>query len=416
MRHFAMTGISTTAMISRITFGEAMRATPPSARICAGTRSSAITATAPARSAISACFAVVTPMITPPFSISARPVFKRRLVVLFPLFCDMGLLSSWSSFQFYSASMNRGTPGELWLARRCCVRWPNAELLPPPSQHRACRGPRCARLGRARAPVPTRALAVHKSCEHFVRVDRYKQALTAGQHFPFFVQDLGHIDVLPSLYLNLARFHAQRLFQRHRLQVVHGHLGSHRHHMTQFVHLAHGFVEDGRDNAAVAVSRRSGVAPAQAEAADETIAVFVVGEAQPHAVGVVLAAGEAVVLRQFYVARVVSSFGASGFALLSSHRKILSRTGLGTVYHVERIIECQGGPHVCRPNVFLAKAPRRQNTRRPLHRSSWRCHGAQVDRGTAGKDRADARRMDRSHEEVWSSDGERTARMAEERA
>src|ERR1017187_2925192 len=415
MRHFAMTGISTTAMISRITFGEAMRATPPSARICAGTRSSAITAAAPAVSAISACFAVVTSMITPPFSISGRPVFKRRLVVLFPLFCDMGLLSSWLHSILQRVDESR-YPGELWLARSCCVRWQTAELSIPPSQHRACRGPRCARLGRARAPVPTRALAVHKSCEHFVRIDRYKQALTAGQHFPFFVQDLGHVDVLPALHLYLARFHAQRLFQRHRLQVVYGHLGSHRHHMTQFVHLAHGFVEDGRDNAAVAVSRRSGVAPAQVEAADETIAVFVVGEAQPHAIGVVLAAGEAAVLRQFYVTRVVSSLGASGFALLSSHRKILSRTGLGTVYHVERILERQGGPHVSRPNVFLAKTPRRQNTRRPLHRSSWRFHGAKVDRGTAGENRADARRMDRSHEEVWASDGERTARMAEERA
>src|SRR5260221_13921068 len=98
MRHFAMTGISTTAMISRIFFGEAMRATPPSARICAGTRSSAITAPAPARSAISACFASVTSMMTPPLSISARPVLRRRLV-LCPLFCDMGLLFSGNSYQ-----------------------------------------------------------------------------------------------------------------------------------------------------------------------------------------------------------------------------------------------------------------------------------------------------------------------------
>ena len=67
-------------MISRIFFGEAMRATPPSARICAGTRSSAITAAAPACSAMVACSALVTSMITPPLSISARPVFSRRLL------------------------------------------------------------------------------------------------------------------------------------------------------------------------------------------------------------------------------------------------------------------------------------------------------------------------------------------------
>src|ERR671924_42008 len=54
-----------------------MRATPPSARMSAGTRSSAITATAPASSAIRACSALVTSMITPPLSISARPLLTR---------------------------------------------------------------------------------------------------------------------------------------------------------------------------------------------------------------------------------------------------------------------------------------------------------------------------------------------------
>src|SRR5579864_1265668 len=89
MRHLAMTGIDTAAMISRIFFGLAMRATPPSARICAGTRSRAITETAPAFSAMTACSAFVTSMMTPPLSISARPVLRRREVVLLPLFWDM---------------------------------------------------------------------------------------------------------------------------------------------------------------------------------------------------------------------------------------------------------------------------------------------------------------------------------------
>src|SRR5262249_521751 len=55
-----------------------IRATPPSARMSAGTRSKAITATAPASSAILACAASVTSMITPPFSISARPTLRRN--------------------------------------------------------------------------------------------------------------------------------------------------------------------------------------------------------------------------------------------------------------------------------------------------------------------------------------------------
>ena len=44
----------------------------------AGTRSRAITAAAPASSAIFACSGVVTSMITPPFSISASPTFSSK--------------------------------------------------------------------------------------------------------------------------------------------------------------------------------------------------------------------------------------------------------------------------------------------------------------------------------------------------
>src|SRR5262249_17591744 len=77
MRHFAITGMVTASWISRILSGSAMRATPPSRRMSGGTGSSAITAQAPASSAIRACSAVVTSMITPPLSISARPPFTR---------------------------------------------------------------------------------------------------------------------------------------------------------------------------------------------------------------------------------------------------------------------------------------------------------------------------------------------------
>src|SRR6266852_6189017 len=78
MRTLAITGIVTVVMISRITLIDAMRATPPSLRISEGTRSRAITAHAPAFSAIFACSAFVTSMITPPLSISARPTFTRH--------------------------------------------------------------------------------------------------------------------------------------------------------------------------------------------------------------------------------------------------------------------------------------------------------------------------------------------------
>src|SRR5207244_6186013 len=78
-RALAMTRTVTSSWISRIWSGSAIRATPPSARMSAGTRSSAITATAPASSAIFACSASTTSMITPPFSISARPLLTRMV-------------------------------------------------------------------------------------------------------------------------------------------------------------------------------------------------------------------------------------------------------------------------------------------------------------------------------------------------
>src|SRR6266511_6452127 len=82
MRHFAMTGIVTACWIASIIAGSLMRATPPSRRMSAGTRSSAMTETAPASSAIVACSALTTSMITPPRSISASPRFTRAVPVL----------------------------------------------------------------------------------------------------------------------------------------------------------------------------------------------------------------------------------------------------------------------------------------------------------------------------------------------
>src|ERR671937_1401150 len=71
----------TASMISLTLAASAMRATPPSALMSAGTRSRAITAAAPASSAILACSAVVTSMITPPLSISASPDFTVKVPV-----------------------------------------------------------------------------------------------------------------------------------------------------------------------------------------------------------------------------------------------------------------------------------------------------------------------------------------------
>src|SRR4051812_29052921 len=74
-----MTGIETAPTMPSIMSGSLIRATPPWARMSAGTRSSAMTATAPASSAILACSGVTTSMITPPLSISAMPRLTRAV-------------------------------------------------------------------------------------------------------------------------------------------------------------------------------------------------------------------------------------------------------------------------------------------------------------------------------------------------
>ncbi|CAM5230127.1 hypothetical protein SVIOM74S_07044 [Streptomyces violarus] len=76
-----MTGIETASMMPSIMSGSDMRATPPSLRMSAGTRSRAMTATAPASSAIFACSGVTTSMMTPPLSCSAIPRFTRAVPV-----------------------------------------------------------------------------------------------------------------------------------------------------------------------------------------------------------------------------------------------------------------------------------------------------------------------------------------------
>ena len=75
-----------------------MRATPPSARIIAGTRSRAMTEAAPASSAMRACSTLITSMMTPPLSISAKPTFRRRVV-------PVKLLSSLGSGMFFDLEL-----------------------------------------------------------------------------------------------------------------------------------------------------------------------------------------------------------------------------------------------------------------------------------------------------------------------
>src|SRR5664280_347499 len=81
IRALAITGTVTAALMPSMRAGSLIRATPPSRRMSAGTRSRAMTATAPASSATLACSASTTSMITPPRSISASPRFTVKVPV-----------------------------------------------------------------------------------------------------------------------------------------------------------------------------------------------------------------------------------------------------------------------------------------------------------------------------------------------
>ena len=149
-------------------------------------------------------------------------------------------------------------------------------------------------------------LFLYKPGKHLLWVDGDKRRSPARQHFALLIQDLSDVDVFPSRNTLLARLDAQRFIQRHRLQEIDRHLRSKRNNLPKLVHLAHRLIKNGRNDSTVAMSRRSGIALAQPDSADEAIAVFVIGEAQEHTIRVVLAAGEAVVLLEPQVLRAVS--------------------------------------------------------------------------------------------------------------
>jgi len=113
-------------------------------------------------------------------------------------------------------------------------------------------------------------LPFYKLGEHFLRIDGDEDAAAAGEDFVFVVEDFGGVDVGASLHFFFAAFYAEGFVKRNGFQVFDGHLAGEGDDVMEFVDLAHGVVEDGGDDASVAVAGRSGVAFAEAEMADES--------------------------------------------------------------------------------------------------------------------------------------------------
>ncbi len=152
-------------------------------------------------------------------------------------------------------------------------------------------------------------LSLYELGEHFFRVDGDEDAFAAGQHFPALVHDLRHVDVGLAADFDFVSFDEEGFVQGHGLEIFDGHLAGEGDDMVQFVYLAHGVVENGGDDAAVAMAGRSGVAFAETEAAESDAAFFVQRELQAHTVGISGPAGKTVILLQLGVAGFVSMKG-----------------------------------------------------------------------------------------------------------
>lgn len=155
-----------------------------------------------------------------------------------------------------------------------------------------------------------------------MRIDGNEKALAARQNISFSVDNLSHVFVSAAPHTKFPRLDTQGLIQGHGPQIVNGDLFGERDHLAEFVHFTHRLIQYRRNNAAVGVSGRPSVTFAQAKAADEAVALFVVGELQAHALGIVLAASEAEVFLQANILGAVAA--ASGFL---GHVKKLNHKG-----------------------------------------------------------------------------------------
>src|SRR5215469_5754288 len=243
IRTLAITGIVTVFMISRITLMEAIRATPPSLRMSDGTRSNAMTAQAPAFSAIFACSALVTSMITPPLSISARPTLTRHsFEPLLPLPLPFGFFTS----MFLLLSLLK------------LLRFLNPKIF-------------------------------------LSRLNYYEPALAASEDVSIFISDFACQEQVPSIHLRLAPFDHNFLIHGHGFQILHTQLGSHRTNFAEAANFSHGLIQQQGDDPTVSESPATLIPFTQHEPPHDPAVHVVLLEGQLHPASVVPAAAKALV-------------------------------------------------------------------------------------------------------------------------
>lgn len=130
--------------------------------------------------------------------------------------------------------------------------------------------------------------------EHFHRVDYKKQTLAARQHHAAECADFTSMEMLAAFRPNRPAHCVQLYAERDRLKVVHRHVTRQSHDSFLAVHLAHGFIQDGGDDASVYVAGRPFETARHAEVARHT-AVCIFAEAQAQSVPVGRGTAEAIV-------------------------------------------------------------------------------------------------------------------------
>src|ERR1017187_2124405 len=105
--------------------------------------------------------------------------------------------------------------------------------------------------------------------EHALGIDLDERSRAGGQHFPCLVSDLSGSKMLPPVYADLPAFGDERLGERHRPDVIHLHGCGDCNDIAQLADLAHGFVEDSGDDAAMRVRRWPFKAIGQREVTDK---------------------------------------------------------------------------------------------------------------------------------------------------
>ena len=93
--------------------------------------------------------------------------------------------------------------------------------------------------------------------EDFFGIHDDKDAAASGEEVATCIEDFGDVGQTAAALAEFAGFDAEGLVQRDGLDIFDGHFRGDGYDLTKFAEFAHGVIENGGDNATVAVSRLS---------------------------------------------------------------------------------------------------------------------------------------------------------------